>query len=559
MIIGIDLGTTNSLVSVLQDGEPRILSNEMGERLTPSVVALAEDGATLVGVAARERRMVSPDSGVARFKNDMGMTKRYQIGATAWSPVECSAIVLNEMKRIAEMNLGQPVTEAVITVPAYFRDEQRNATMEAADIAGLNVKRLINEPTAAALAYGYRHADEEKNLFIFDLGGGTFDVTLLEIFDGVIEVKASGGVSRLGGEDFTDALRKAIEERESVVIDGGAYERFRQQVELAQRRLSQQEETSLTIQGRDVSITRDDFAKSARELCSRIRPVISRCLRDAGESLGDLDDVLLVGGASRMPVIISLVSEELSQVPNQSMNPDEVVALGAAVQAGLIAGDQAVEDLVLTDVCSHTLGIETSHQMASGRYDAGYFAPLIDRNTTIPVSKSDIFSTLTPDQDQVRLRVYQGEARKVEGNRFIGEVRMSGLRRGPNSTANGSFHVRFTYDMNGLLEVEATNDGTGEKVSKIFEDRPGTLTEAEKQEAMARLGALKIHPRDKLPNRARIERANRLYEELMGAHREQLSQVLLMFENALETQDDAEISGAAEVLDQLLAHYLGED
>ncbi len=554
-MIGIDLGTTNSLVAVMEGGHPRVLANELNEKLTPSVVATAEDGTLLVGRAAKDRVVVEPDAGVACFKRDMGLEKKYRFGGQTWTPAECSAVILREMKRIAQNHLGREIDQAVITVPAYFRDEQRQATMEAAEIAELKVCRLINEPTAAALAYGYRASDEEKNLFIFDLGGGTFDVTLLEIFDGIIEVKASGGVSRLGGEDYTDALVDYIIEKANDSPSAENRLRWRQEIETIKRRLTETDSTTVSLNGNTIDINRDDFEKASRELTARVRPVLQRCLRDAGMSADSIDDVLLVGGATRMPLVVKTATEELNRIPNQKLDPDQAVALGAAVQSALLDGDTAVEDIVLTDVCSHTLGVEVSHQVGPGRFDDGYFSPLIDRNTTVPVSRSHIYSTLHPQQTQINLRIYQGEGRKVQDNHKIGEVVVRDVKGASGDFNSGQVDVRFTYDMNGILEVEATPLVTGKTVTKVFEEKPGTMSKKEIAAAIKKLQPLKTHPRDQMVNRARLERANRLFEELVGSERDQLSMIASRFETALETQDQEEIDGAGEFLDRFMEPF----
>ncbi|MGC4015025.1 MAG: Hsp70 family protein [Luteolibacter sp.] len=554
-MIGIDLGTTNSLVAVFENGKPRVLANELGEDLTPSVVAVAEDGSLLVGRAAKDRMIVSPGSGQACFKRDMGTAVQYRFGGQTWNPITCSAVILVEMKRIAEAATGEPVTKAVITVPAYFHDQQRQATLEAARIAGLEVERIINEPTAAALAFGYRSPDVEKKVLVFDLGGGTFDVTLLEIFDGVVEVKASAGESRLGGEDYTDALCRWLEEKHSWQPVPERAGSWRQRVEVAKRMLSSHPVTSVSVNDHLVDLSRENFDAATAPISARLRPVVTRCLRDAGLQGEDLDDVLLVGGASRMTAVHRFIQETLKRFPNHLLDPDRVVALGAAVQAGLCANHDAVADIVLTDVCPHTLGVEMSKDFGHGRIEPGYFAPIIDRNTTVPVSRSRIFNTLHPEQDMIDVQVFQGEARLTKDNQKIGEIHLRGLRHLPGQKQPGVVDIRFSHDMSGLLEVEVTVLSTGTKKSVVIEQRPGSLSRKEIEEAIARLRPLKFHPRDLLPNRARLERANRVYEELVGLSRDQVIHLIDLFENALESQDAQAIQQAAAVLDSFLRPF----
>ena len=550
--IGIDLGTTNSLVAVLDQSGPRTLANELGEHLTPSAVALATDGTVLVGRAAKDRLISAPDSGKEFFKRDMGTAATYTFGGRTWTPTECSAMVLREMARIAATHLGETPTSAVISVPAYFHDSQRQATMEAAKIAGLQVERIINEPTAAALAFGHEHRQKEGTLLVFDLGGGTFDVTILEVFDGVIEVKASGGESRLGGEDYTDALMAHV----VTLLPGADPVRLRPLVEVAKRRLAAQPEAVIALGGKDVRVTREDFARCTRELTGRLRPVMRRCLRDANLQASDLDDVLLVGGASRMPMIAQVIGEDLGRLGNRTLDPDKVVALGAAVQAALCDRQEAVQDLVLTDVCPHTLGVAVSKRWTeNGPPQDGFFSPIIDRNTLVPCSRSDRYNTMHPEQDQLELKVYQGESRLVIENTLLGTLMVKGLRQRMGQKEPGVIDVRFSYDMNGILEVEVVIVHSGAKLTKVIESRPGGLTDDQLAAAVRRLQPLKTLPRDLLPNRARLERANRLYPDLSGAAREGLASRIDDFESALDSQDPRRAQEAAAVLDSFLAHF----
>jgi len=551
-MIGIDLGTTHSLVSVLKPEGPAVLENESGESLVPSVVAVAEDGTILTGRAARDRMVVAPESGRAFFKRDMGTEAEYFFGGRKWTPIECSAAILREMKRIAEMRLGQPVESAVITVPAYFHDPQRQATVDAARIAGLKVDRLVNEPTAAALAWGFSRPGDDSTLLVFDLGGGTFDVTLLEVFDGVVEVKASSGESRLGGEDYTEALGKWLAVRTGVAGADWITGRRRMQVEHLKRELGKGQPVAFSWEGGTVTVRPEDFAAAGLDLTARLWPVVRRCLRDAGVTPKHLAAVLLVGGATRMPLVAEGIREMLGLDPRTDLDPDRVVALGAAVQQALVAGNEMVNDFVLTDVCPHTLGVAVAKALMPGRPEPGFFEPLIDRNTTVPVSRSDLFSTLHPEQDELRIEVYQGESRMVKENRKIGEVVVRGVRHQPGQNRPGSVEVRFTYDMNGLLEVEVTVLSTGQKVAKVFEERPGSMTPEQVTEAIRQLAPLKVSLRDLPPHRARLERANRLYAELSGEMRSSLNALIDRFEAALAGQNPAAIESAGADLDSFL-------
>ncbi len=554
-MIGIDLGTTNSLVAIMRDGVPVVLENEQGETLTPSAIAVADDGAILVGRAAKDRLVTAPESGKAFFKRDMGTDVRYNFGKRRWSPVECSAQILQEMKRIAELRLGEPVDRAVITVPAYFHDLQRAATAEAAKLAGLKVERLLNEPTAAALAHGFKQPGDDSTVLVFDLGGGTFDVTLLEVFDGVVEVKASAGESRLGGEDYTDQLSQWIRKEYHQQPPAAEQGRWRSKMEQLKRRLTTEEKTTLELGDLKIPVTREDFQAATKDLTARLWPVIRRCLRDAGVTPKHLNAVLIVGGASRMPMITAGILDVLQIAPQTNLDPDRVIALGAAVQQALCDGSEAVGDLVLTDVCPHTLGISVVKQLAPGHHESGYFEPMIDRNTTVPVSRSKQFNTLHPQQDEIKIQVFQGESRMVSENQLIGEINIKGLRHQPGQRFQGEVDTRFTYDMNGLLEVEVTNLNTGVKTNKVFQQRPGSLTEAEIKTALERLAPLKLHPRDAPGNRARTERANRLFAELSGPLRAQLGEFMDHFEGALAMQDHELIQRTGDDLDRFMSPF----
>ena len=552
-ILGIDLGTTNSLVATLVNGKPETLANELGEHLTPSAVAIAEDGALLVGRPAWDRLVAAPKSGRAFFKRDMGTGMKYTFGGRTWLPVECSALVLGEMRRIAQLHLGDKVREAVITVPAYFHESQRQATMEAAHLAGLAVARIVNEPTAAALAYGLGDPTRDQRQLVFDLGGGTFDVTVLEQFSGVVEVRASGGDGRLGGEDYTDQLLDLLLQRCGLPRNTPELGALRAKVESVKRRLSAQENVGLVIAGNELVVSRRDFEQATAEITARLRPIVNRCLRDAKLTAKEIGTVLLVGGATRMHMIQDFVRSEFGRAGVAVLDPDRVVALGAAVQAGLAAGDAAVQDLVLTDVSAHTLGIETSKELAPGHTTTGYFTPIIERNTTVPVSRAQQFHTMSSGQDEIQLKVYQGEARLTKDNYLLGKLRIPGLRRPHPEVA--TIEVRFSYDMSGLLEVDVLVLHSGERFHMVIEERPGSMNSRQLEEVRARLAPLKFTARDRLQNRARLERANRVYAQLLGEARAELAQLLDQFELVLETAPEAVWEEFGRQLDRFLAQF----
>jgi molecular chaperone HscC len=562
-IIGIDLGTTNSAVAFLADDGPRLIPNALGATLTPSVVALDEGGQVLVGAAARELQVVHPERCASLFKRHMGSDWTADLGGRKFTPEELSSLVLASLKADAEAFFQKPVTRAVITAPAYFNDRQRKATIAAGRIAGLEVERIFNEPTAAALAYGFHEAEEDKTLLIFDLGGGTFDVSVVELFEGALEVRASAGESFLGGEDFTRSLAARV-----LATQGWTFERAElvapllvarliQQCEQAKCRLSREEAVAVRVPAKDgtfadggpaVTVARPQFEAWTKHILARIELPIRRVLGDAGLTREKVHEVILVGGATRMPQVVARVTELLGKPPQRRLNPDEVVALGAAVQAGLFARAKGVEDLVVTDVAPFTLGVEIAKDFGQERR-AGYFQPVIERNTTIPVSRSQRFGTVEPNQTSIRVKIYQGESRRVEDNLFLGEFEVQGIPRGP---AGQEIDIRFTYDLNGVLEVEATIVETDKKVSHIVTRYAHGLTPDQVRAAVQAMAKLKTHPREEQANRFLLRRAERLYEELPREDREALGRLLDGFEAALALQDPEVIARHREALEEFL-------
>lgn len=559
-IVGIDLGTTYSLISVLQGGVPVVLPNALGERLTPSAVSVEQDDTLLVGAPALARATTHPERTVTAFKRDMGTGRTWRLGAHELTPTELSSLVLRALKADAEAALGMAVSEAIITVPAYFGDHQRQATRDAGILAGLRVERILNEPTAAALAYGLNDPDREARVVVLDLGGGTFDVTVLEIEAGCVEVQSSAGDSRLGGEDFLDALfSHAQAELRRIWGDVAptpvGLARLRVACESAKRRLSEAAEATIAVvalprvdgSARDVSIpvTRAQAETIWEPVLERLRGPVHHALRDAALRPEQVDEVVLVGGATRMPCVPRMTAQIFGRLPQRNLPPDEAVALGAAVQAGLKAGDEAVEELVATDVAPFTLGVETVESVGKSRV-TGIFSPVLERGTVIPASRSGIYSTVDDNQVEIVLEVYQGEHAQCRRNRHLGSLRIPGLPKAPGGQV--PVEVRFTYDLNGILEVDATVVPTGKRHTRVLRDRPGKLPEAEMRKALKRMQALKVHPRETLPNRTALERAEALFVELTGSAREELGAGLGRFRAALETQDPQEISAYREAL-----------
>jgi molecular chaperone HscC len=567
-IVGIDLGTTYSLVSVMRDGAPVVLPNALGEILTPSAVSV--DGDTvLVGASARARATTHPAVTALAFKRDMGTDKQFELGRRRFSAQELSALMLSALKHDAESVLGHPVEEAVITVPAYFGDAQRQATRDAGAIAGLKVERIINEPTAAALAYGLHQRHRDQRAVVLDLGGGTFDVTVLEITDGIIEIQASSGDSRLGSEDFVDALaaRVAAEIEKShganVRNFPVAWARVREACELAKRRLSSADGTGvalsqLSLGSRiidfETTISREDAESAWQLLLERIRTPILRAFSDASLHLTQVDEVLLVGGSTRVPCVARLAAQLFGRLPVRSLPPDEAVAMGAAVQAGLKAGDEDLSDVVATDVAPFTIGIATVAQLGSQRVP-GIFAPILHRGTVIPASRVNRFSTATDLQTEVKVEVFQGEHSICRDNQQLGQYKVQGLK--PRPAGEEWFDIRFTYDLNGILEVETTVGSDGSKHALVIEKTPGRLSKAEVEAARQAMTRLKLHPRDALPNSAALARADALFVELTGDRREVLGVAIANLRAALETQDEPTIRAMREHLNALVTSLRG--
>ena len=560
MIVGIDLGTTNSLIAVWENGAARLIPNSLGEVLTPSCVSIDGDGSILVGRAARERLQTHPESSAANFKRLMGSDKTIRLGKQAFRPEELSALVLRSLKEDAEAFLGQPVLEAVITVPAYFSDAQRKATRAAGQLAGLKVERLLNEPTAAALAYGIHLREGESKFLVFDLGGGTFDVSVLDLFDQVMEVRASAGDNYLGGEDFVTVLVDRFFESarvpELLRHDAAFMQRLTAQVEGAKRALSEAPRAVIQV-GDGNNDYRMELDEAALEqhcalLLARLRSPVERALRDASLPLSDLDNIVLAGGATRMPIVRRMAARMFGRFPSCEINPDEVVALGAAVQAGLKMRDAALDEVVMTDVAPYSLGVATTVRIAGDHFSHGHFDPIIERNTVVPVSRVKRYYPIDQNQQLIELVVFQGEARMASDNIRLGQL---DVRLPSGTRADNGVDVRFTYDVNGLLQVEATLVATKEVHALVIEGNPGMLSEQEVAQRFIALSELKIHPRDRIENRTLLARAERLYQHLRGMPREQLGREIVRFETALESQDQHVIHPAAKAFREVVDYF----
>lgn len=561
--IGIDLGTTHSLVSCFVDGKPGLIASCQGGFLTPSVVGVLPSGEVVVGQTAKELRVTNPDATASCFKRYMGQDRRIKLGEKEFLPHELSSLVLRSLKDDASAALQCEITDAVITVPAYFNDHARQATRLAGELAGLNVRRMINEPTAAALMYGFHDRNDEKNLVVIDLGGGTFDVTVLEVFEGTLEICASAGESMLGGEDFTDRMVAEILAAEKARLeiaeldDPHRVARLRGECETAKRLLATEPEVLVRVpdQGgkfgenpKRFRISRQTFAKICDPLRQRISGPIARALRDANLEVGDIDDVILVGGATRMGLLQDYVNDFFGKPAIMRFNPDEVVAMGACVQAALIDDDAAVSDMVMTDVCPFTMGVEVCKELG-GQVEAGYYKPVLHRNSTVPISREEVFATMVANQPAVTVRVFQGDSRKVADNVELGSLEVSSLPPGP---AGSPFHIRFTYDMSGVLEVEAYSPG-GKKFRTLLTQNVGGLSKKAIEAAKRRIKELKFYPREDIENQQLARYAERMLGELHPSQRQQLDEMLDVYEAAMNRADRHEFEQARQMLQMCLS------
>ncbi len=551
------MGTTNSLVAYFTEDGPKIIPNRLGKNLTPSVVSVDEEGTVYVGETAKERMSLYPDSVAETFKRSMGTERTYNLSGHLFKPEELSSFVLRALKEDAEVFLGEEVTEAVISVPAYFDDKRRKATKRAGELAGLKVERMISEPTAAAVAYGLYDKTQDTRFLVFDLGGGTFDVSILELYHNILEVRAVAGDNYLGGEDFTQELAKLflkktdlqlseLNEKEQVRLTNAA--------EKAKRELNDQATVTMSFlyhdEKKEAQITTKEYEEACEELLGKIREPVKKSLADAKLKLSDIDEILLIGGATRLSIVRDFLIRLFRKFPDTKLNPDETVALGAAVQAAMKERREEVKEVILTDVCSFTLGTEVVVEYEEGKFEDGRFCPIIERNTVIPASRTERLYTVRDNQTSVRVRVLQGESRFARNNLYLGELEIEvpkGLK------GQESVDVTYTYDINSLLEVEVKVVSTGISKKMIIKGDANQMTEEEIKKRMEELAYLKIQPRDYEENRLVLLRAERMYEESLGERRQKLDHYITKFEAALKKGDHDEIQDAREELNALIS------
>lgn len=562
MIIGIDLGTTNSLVSIFRDGKAELIPNAHGAMMTPSVVHFTDKGEAMIGSAAKNRLATDPKQTFARFKRHMGTEQIVHLNRKKFAPEDLSAFVLRSLKADAEAFLGENISEAVISVPAYFNDIQRKATITAAKLAGLSVNRLINEPTAAALAYGLNDKENESTFLVVDLGGGTFDVSILEMFSGVMEVRSSSGDAFLGGEDFTDRIINDFAETlglDTKTMPPEDLSRLRSIADQAKHALSEAQETAVTFrldeEEKTLTLTREKFETLTTDLLTRMKLPLQRAISDAGLNAAQIDRIVLVGGATRMMPVRNLITKLFRRFPEHDIDPDTVVALGAAVQAGLVSRNEALDDIVMTDVCPFTLGYETSQRHGEhGPIENGLFSPLIERNTTIPVSRNHVVETMQKGQSLLVMNIYQGEAPYVRDNIRIGSYNVP---IPVNRKAYEKVDVRFTYDNSGVLEVISTVVSTGASAKLVIESNPGSLSKKEIEARFKELDKIKIHPREEAANEELLSRLSSAYQNALGDKRMHISSMLSQFEIALASFDKRQIEETRDKLQESLSRLEG--
>lgn len=551
MMVGIDLGTTNSLIAYYTEDGPKIIPNRLGKNLTPSVVSIDEKGQIYVGDTAVERGLLYPESTASVFKRDMGSKKVYSLTGKNFTAEELSSFVLRSLKEDAEHFLGEEVTEAVISVPAYFNDARRKATKRAGELAGLKVERIISEPTAAAIAYGLYGSENHARFLVFDLGGGTFDVSVLELFEQILEVRAVAGDNYLGGEDFTNVIEDIFFERfkelDRSAIDEKTMRHIHKQADKCKIGFSDGRVSSMKCRINDkiyeMNIDVATYERECADLFEKIRKPVKRSLSDAHIKLSDIDKVVLVGGATKSPILRKFVGRLFKMLPDISVNPDEAVALGAAIQAAMKERRESIKEVILTDVCPFTLGTEVVREWEKGKFEHGIFCPIIERNTVIPTSRTERLYTVNDNQKKLNINVLQGESRIAANNLLLGEIEVNIPAKKAGEEA---VDVTYTYDINSILEVEVKVVSTGEIINQVFKGTDVDMTDEEIRQRFETLSYLKIHPRDREENKYLLLRGERLYEESLGDDRIYIEQALHRYEKALNTYDNGIIESAKE-------------
>ncbi len=547
MIVGIDLGTTNSLIACFKDGQVEIIPNRIGKKLTPSVISVNENNEILVGEIAKEYGYMHPNCMVHAFKRNMGTQHEYSLKDLKFTAEELSSFVLKSLKEDAQEYLGCEVKEAIISVPAYFNDRQRKATKRAGQLAGLNVTRIMNEPTASAIAYGVGEEDKMERCLVFDLGGGTFDVSILEYFGKIMEVHAIAGDNHLGGEDFTKVLMDMFLHRIHIkeeTLDVFTLNKIYKEAEKAKIEFSKEPIVRMAMDVNSVyyeeEFSLEEYEKECTPLLERIQKPIEKSIHDAKILLEDIDRVLLVGGASRLPIVRKFVKKMLNTYPEYYVNPDTSVVQGAAIQCGMKARDKEIQEMILCDVCPFTLGTEVVRFNGSFE-ENGHYLPIIERNTVIPVSKKQTVCTVYDQQDKMNVKVLQGESRMAQNNLLLGTIVVD-VPKAPKGEEQ--VEITYTYDVNSLLEVEVEVVSTHEKKRVVIQNEENKLSDEEVSERLKKLEYLKQNPRDEEENYLILTKGNRLYEQTMGEKRKIIEQAMDAFEQILNQGSRLDIERA---------------
>jgi molecular chaperone HscC len=556
-IVGIDLGTTNSLVAIYDDVETKIIENRFGENLTPSVVSLLETGDIVVGKAARERLIVAPSETFSSFKRNMGTTKQYVSEIMTLTPMELSAMVLRSLCEDATQVLGETIEKVVISVPAYFTDLQRKSTMEAARVAGLLVIGIVNEPTAAALAYHLHESDRERLIAVVDLGGGTYDISILDIYDSVIEVKAVAGDNYLGGDDFDMAIVAFICDKYGLKLeilsqkDVNKLKYIAEQFKIGFDTLDQQHyEIALSNMKLYIELDKDEFEEACFPIIARLKEPVRKAFMDAEIDFMDVEEVILVGGSTKMPIVKQQITRLFGRVPLCYLNPDEVVAQGAAIYAALREKNVSLADMVMTDVCPYTLGTETMVRGKDGNY-VKRFDPIIERNMTVPISKMQQYVAIDDDQKELRIKIYQGENPNPDENVYLGEI-VHEIASG--SEIDSMTTVQFTYDRNGILEVITTNLKNKEEKRAIMLNS-NALSEEDIEKCLTRISKIKNHPYKEAANLFMMAKAEKLYDMVSGQDKERVKEAIGLYRDALLSQNTLRIRKAKENLMMVFGQF----
>lgn len=558
-IIGIDLGTTNSLACVYQDGAARLIRNIFGKTLTPSVVSVAEDGSIYVGAVAKERLVTHPEATAASFKRYMGTDKVFELSGRKFRPEELSSFVLRQLKEDAERFLGEEITEAVVSVPAYFNDSQRYATKEAGKLAGIKVERLVNEPSAAALTASRLSGKEEGSFLVFDFGGGTLDVSIVDYFDNVIEIIAVSGDNHLGGIDFDERIARYFCEKHLIDYEGltpGEKASLLQYAEMCKRDLSSLREVTHTFDlNGEKKMTLDNalLAKLGQELFDRMAMVITQALNDSGRTMADIDDIILVGGSSKMPAVGFFLQTAFGKAPRAAASPDEIVALGAGIYAGIKERREEIRDLVLTDTCPFTLGINVMNY-ADGNNPI--MSPIIERNSILPSSKKGYYTNASDYQSKMVIKVYQGEEYFCRDNVYLGELQIDIKRK---KKGENRLEVCFTYDINGILLVEVTDLDKDKKEQIVLASGTSRMEPGEVAKRVEELKTYQLAPPGDGRTKLVLARGERLFVQLLGEKRQMVSGVMGKLHEAIGTQNDQKVINCVKEAEKIFDFLEGKD